>query len=149
MYVCKHFIIEELVPEEFYNTIMALPLHPNMAYKLMWSMFDERLLRSFDWIKEEYSPDNPVTINNWKWGGKRNWSCLRTEGSKWYSEGSMHSICEAGDMVFEHITAQQIRDDVIKRTDVPFTRMEGGVNWLHVDVKHTGLPKGTVYCFNP
>ena len=149
MYRCKHFIIEELVPRWFYERVMELPLHPDMAVKLLWSMFEEKMLRGIDWIKEEYSPHHPVTINNWKWGGEREWSGLRTTESEYYREGSQHSIANAFDLIFKNTTAAKIRLDLMSRSDVPFSRVEGGVSWLHVDNHPTDLPKGLVYCFNP
>jgi len=149
MYRCKHFVIEELVPQELYDQVTALPLHVDMIQQLLWGMFDEKILRAIDWIKEEYSPNDPVTINNWKWGGNRNWSGLRTTWSGYYREGSQHSIANAFDLVFKNITAEEIRLDLMSRKDVPFTRVEGGVSWLHIDNRPTDLPKGLVYCFNP
>lgn len=149
MYRCKYFVIEELVPEELYNQIKSLPLHDSVTDRMLWAMFTEEMLKSIDWIKEEYSPDHPVTINNWKWYGDRNWSGLRTMGSDYYREGSQHSIGNAFDMVFKNITAKEIREDLITRRDVPFSRVEGGVSWLHIDNRLTDLPKGLVYCFNP
>ena len=149
MYRCKHFIIEELVPEELYLEVTRLYIHKSVAERILWAMFEEDMLKAIDWIKEQYSPNDPVTINNWKWGGNRNWSGLRTVDSPYYRGGSQHSIGNAFDMVFTNITAQEIRADLMTRSDVPFTRVEGGVSWLHCDNLLTDLPKGRVYCFNP
>ena len=58
MYECEHFQIEELVPPE------ALELVDNKA--VLWWLFDDRLLRVADRLREEYGP---MTVNDWIWGG--------------------------------------------------------------------------------
>ena len=147
MYKCKHFKIYELVPKELYEM-----LHED----LLWKMFDENILKAFDWIKEEYSPDDPVTINNWYWGGTFSQSGIRTKNSKYYSRGSKHSVACAGDLKFKVITPEEIRKDIQKRIadgeTIPYIkRIENGTDtWLHID---TGVaPRGkesSVYFFNP
>ena len=149
-YRCKHFIIQELVPEELYESVQSLPLHDELKDKLLWGMFDEEALRAIDWVKATYSPDSPVSINTWKWGSDRNHSGVRDTNSVYYREGSMHSLGCAFDLVFQNITAQEIRDDLVERKYVPhIKRVEGGVSWLHIDTKPTDLPEGLVYVFNP
>lgn len=141
MYQCKRFEIYELIPKELYDML-------GQNSWLAWGMFDENLLRGIDWLADRYSPKDPVTINNWYWGGAFNQSGLRTAGSKYYSPTSQHSIGKAGDLKFKTITAEEIREDLRQLKYVPLiTRVELDVDWLHVDTKHTG--KNEIYFFKP
>lgn len=132
MYKCKHFKIYELVPKELYEV-----LHED----LLWGMFDENLLRALDWVKETYSPDSPVSVNTWKWGGGFSQSGIRTRDSEYYSEGSMHSVGCAADLKFKNITPEEIRRDIKRRIDsgetIPYIKRieEGTDTWLHIDTK--------------
>lgn len=146
MYKCKHFSIEELVPKQLFEL-----LHEDA----LWKLFDPELLKAADWAKETYSPDDPVTVNTWKWGGPFSQSGIRTKDSEFYSEGSAHSKGMALDMKFKNITAEAIRSDIKARMergeDIPYIReMEDGVNWLHISTRpKRGIMKGMVYFFNP
>lgn len=141
MYQCKRFEIYELIPKELYDML-------GQNSWLAWSMFDENLLRGIDWLADRYSPKDPVTINNWYWGGAFNQSGLRTVGSEYYSPTSQHSIGKAADLKFKTITADEIREDLRQLKYVPLiTRVELDVDWLHVDTKHAG--KNEIYFFKP
>ena len=143
MYHCKHFSIEELVPEELFEL-----LHEDV----LWGLFDEELLKAADWLRDRYGP---ATINNWKWGGVFNQSGLRTKNSQFYREGSMHSVGKALDMKFSNISAEAVRADLkamnARGEMIPhIRRIEDGVNWVHLDVKpQKGIMKGHVYFFKP
>lgn len=139
----KYFTINELVPES-----LTEALHED----LLWGMFDENVLMFADWIKE-FCNMAPVTINDWEWGGIYSQSGIRTKDSKYYSEGSMHSVGKALDLKVRGYTAEGLRKALRAYEEagnkVPYiTRIEEGtVGWLHVDTKETGLDK--VYYFNP
>lgn len=143
MYKPKYFILEELVSRKIFET---------MDHNAIWSHFDQDLLKAIDWVKETFSKDSPVTINNWKWGGDRQYSGLRVDGDDYYSPTSMHSVGKAADMIFKNTTAHEIRKSVTEMESmgivIPYiTRIENGVSWLHIDTKPTG--KTDVYFFNP
>lgn len=140
-YHCKHFSIEELVSPEAFNL-----LHEDA----LWSMLDDDALIALDWLRERYGR---ATVNNWKWGGPRKQSGLRTRDSKHYSEGSQHSIGCAFDVIFSNHSAQYVREDLAifeaSGGEIPrgIRRIERGVSWFHFDCKETGQDK--IYCFNP
>ncbi len=146
MYKCKHFSIEELVPASLLNL-----LHEDV----LWGMFDQELLKAADWVKETYSPNDPVTVNTWKWGGPFSQSGIRTKDSEFYRDGSAHSKGMALDMKFKNTTAEAIRSDIKARMErgelIPFIReIEDGVNWLHISTRpKRGIMKGHVYFFKP
>lgn len=115
----------------------------------VWRLFDPRLLYSVD--KMRFKLDVPFTINNWAFGGNREWSGFRTPRSKYYSQYSMHNG-RAVDIVLLHggPSYDEIRKMMI---DDPFddawkyiTALEmtsGGVTigWLHMDVRNHNKEK--------
>lgn len=123
----KYFAIEELVPKAIFTK----------RGEKAWELIDDRLITTLDFIKERF-PRGTVTINNWKWGGDREWSGLRVPASPYYSETSQHAYGRAIDAVFSHYTAEQIRQDILKNPALyPYIRgVELGVSWLHVDTRN-------------
>lgn len=142
-YRCKHFSIYELVPEELYDS-----LHED----LLWDMFDENILRFADWLKD-FCGGASVTVNTWMWGGNHSQSGIRSKTSKYYSEGSMHSIGKALDLKVEGFTSEALRrklkDFEENVAPVPYvTRIEEDtIGWLHADTKETFSDE--IYYFNP
>jgi hypothetical protein len=127
MYKCKHFIIEELVSPAAFNARGAKA----------WQLLDERMLITLDRLREKYGK---MTVNNWKWGGIREWSGLRTPESPDYSTYSQHSFGRAADIIFNDVTAEQVRQDLLANpTDHVFefvNSIEEGTSWLHFDVRN-------------
>jgi hypothetical protein len=138
-YKCKHFAIHELVPKQ-----MFLEIHEDA----LWKIFDDGLLMMLDKLKETF-PHGSMSINDYFWNGKREWSGIRTKDSKYYSSGSMHSVGQAFDIVFSEYDVGSIRNYILLHQDEfeYITRMEDKVNWLHIDCKHTG--KDEIILFNP
>ena len=109
---------------------------------VLWGMFDENLLRGIDWLRDKFGP---ITIN----GGSYTQSGLRTKGSSYYSEGSMHSVGKAADLKFKNHTPSEVRQKLKLMESIPYiSRIENGTEtWLHVDTKPTD--QGRLYFFNP
>ena len=126
----KHFKLAELVPLSVINSF-----HED----LLWNMFDEDILKSIDTIKEKFSKGS-ISINTYMWNGDRTQSGIRTKNSKYYSEGSMHSVGKAVDMIFSKYTTDEVREYILANQDeFPFIRrIEADVSWLHIDTKDTG-----------
>lgn len=136
-YKCKHFIIEELVDKE---TFEKTPEHK------LWTVFDDRLLKSIDFLREEIGV--PITINNWKWGGDRQWSGYRPPGSPYYSQWSQHSSGRSVDMIFKGIPAVEVRHRIKKllkqgklnniTPSLTFEeKMKGKeITWVHMDIRN-------------
>ena len=123
----KHFAIHELVPQYIYSK------YRDRA----WKFIDSRLIETIDAIKEAF-PLGTITINNYFWGGNRNWSGLRTPKSDYYSETSQHSFGRAVDMIFSEYEADHIRK-YIKKNPVKFPYVKGleeGVSWVHLDLRN-------------
>lgn len=136
--ISKYFKIHELVPVKLVNM-----LHED----LLWSMLDDGIIKGLDAIKEQF-PNGTITVNSYKWGGDRGWSGIRTKDSKWYSEGSMHSVGKAFDMVFSAYEVKEVKKFILENQELfpGITRIEGGdIGWLHIDCKPTG--KKNIYVF--
>jgi len=124
----KHFIIQELVDPVTYNKFG----------ERSWWFIDPDLIKIIDALREEFGS---ATINNWKWGGDRSWSGLRTSASPWYSTYSQHSFGRAADIIFKNHEAEEVRQAMIADPDkwleiVPHITLEEGVSWVHVDVRN-------------
>ena len=128
MYKSRYFKLYELLPKELYSD-----------EEYGWEFIDERLLRSIDFVRDLLNM--PLICNNWKWGGKRNYSCVRTPESSDYKFGSYHSLRSdrkvmAIDVISTKMTAKQMRNIIVaNKANLPFPiRLEDDVTWLHLDV---------------
>jgi len=130
MYKCKYFKAHELIPPDIYAK------YGERAFFLM----DDRVLRLQDAIREEFGP---ATVNDYHWGGSREWSGLRTPDSPWYSKLSQHSFGRSVDSIRKVITAEEIRDHIktnpkrwLDAAGVESITLEDGTSWLHTDVRN-------------
>ena len=130
MYKCKHFKIYELVDKETYE------IRGDKA----WALLDDRLLAFADYLRDEFGP---ITINDWEWGGKNQWRGVRTSGSPYYRPYSQHSFGRGLDMIFQNITAEEVRKWL--RENESLWQMDSGifsitceedVSWLHLDLRN-------------
>ena len=136
MYKCKHFVIEELVPPKVFKD----------RGQKAWQLLDDRMLMTLDRLREKYGS---MTVNNWKWGGDREWSGLRTADSPYYSKYSQHSFGRAADVIFKHDTAEKVRQDILAKPDEfafeYINSIELGVSWLHFDCRNAKR----IFAFHP
>jgi len=126
-------LLEELVPKEVFES------HGEKA----WAFVDPRLYESIETLSKRF-PEGSMTINNWKWGGDRNWSGLRTPSAlKWYSKTAQHAlhpidlVFRAVDIVWSDYTAEEVRQDIIDNPEVyPHIKSkELGISWNHIEVR--------------
>jgi len=136
MYICKHFIIEELVSPQTYKD----------RGEKAWQLLDDRMLMTLDRLRERYGK---MTVNSWKWGGNREWSGLRTADSPYFSKYSQHSFGRAADIIFNDITTEEVRQDILDNPDDPtfefINSIELGVSWLHLDCRNVER----IFAFHP
>lgn len=127
MYTCDHFTIRELVPPI---------IHKARGY-YSWELLDERMLRTLDRLRARYGP---ITVNDWHWGGVRQWSGLRTPQSPSYSPTSQHTFGRAADCLFFDVTPDEVRRDMLADPDHPDFALIGSIeldtSWLHFDVRN-------------
>jgi len=125
--ISKYFKIHELVPRKMYEKYG----------EAAWRYVDPRLIETIDLLKEHFNLGT-MTINNYYWGGNREWSGIRTPESTNYSYGSQHSFANAFDMVFSDYTAEEVRNYIINNPNI-FIYIKGlelGVSWVHLDVRN-------------
>ena len=123
----KHFDISELVDKKTYFD----------QGEKAFAYFDEDALIMLDDLREFFG--SPVTVNNWKNGGKFQWRGLRNPSSPVYSQGSMHSKGSAFDCDIKGYTAEDARKIILANQNHELLkrimRIEADVNWLHIDNK--------------
>jgi len=124
----KYFKIYELVPEHIYKKFG----------EKAWMFIDPRLIEMIDLLKEDF-PKGTITINNYFWKGKRNWSGLRVAGCPYYSETSQHSFGRAVDCIFSTYDVEDVRKHIMDNLDryKYIKGIELDVSWLHIDVRNT------------
>lgn len=123
----KYFEVHELVPEKLYKE----------RGERCWRYVPKELIMSIDTLKERF-PNGSMTINNYYWGGNRNWSGLRTPDSPYFSPTSMHAFFQAVDAVFSAYDVEEVRQDILDNPEVyPYIKgLEIGISWLHIDVRN-------------
>ncbi len=127
MYKCNYFSVHEVVPPRVFEERGGEA----------WELLDERLLITLDRLRERFGP---MTVNNYYWGERREWSGLRTKDSPYYSQFSQHSFGRAADCLFKNRTAEEVREIILSNPlDTEFEligSIELDVSWLHFDVRN-------------
>jgi len=143
-YIPKYFAPYELVDRHTYD------IRRDKSYQL----FDSKLLWTMDRIKEYFGINHSVTINNWHWGGDREWSGLRTYGSPYYSFYSQHSFGRAIDFIISGISSKEIREVIKKNPNHKafkyITAIEDfdGMTWVHIDTRNWNKKKRGLLIFD-
>ena len=71
---------------KYFKIFELVPLHIYKIYgEGAWKFIDPRLIEMIDLIKEHFNKGT-MAINNYRWGGDRNWSGLRTPKSPYYRD---------------------------------------------------------------
>lgn len=127
-YEPKNFVTEEFVPKHIYERYGDISLSIFM---------DTRIIITADQIRKYFN--RKMYINNYFFGGIRNFSGYRDNRSYVYNESSAHSFGRAIDFIISDLTADEIREEIIKKhKKFPFiSRMELGTSWIHVDCQNS------------
>lgn len=110
-------------------------------------VMDDRILRATDAIRGYFG--RRVTINNWQWGGDRQYSGFRDAGCRIGAAYSQHRFGRAVDLLVDGVPAAEVRAEIMANQECfpGITRMEDGVSWVHIDcapIEHNGI-----YLFKP
>lgn len=129
----KYFKIHELVPPAIYQK----------RGEKAWELIDVNLIRLIDALREEFGQ---ATINDYLYGGGRMQSGLRTADSPYFSVTSQHSFGRAVDIVFKDISAEDVRQSMLKNESkwlsiypyISLEHLKNGqpIGWLHIDVRN-------------
>ena len=140
-YKPEYFRPEEFLDRETYARIVKAGVNP-------WVLLDSRILFTADGIRDYFGV--PVYLNNWVFGGDKQWRGLRNPKAPQYSPTSQHSFGRAIDAHIKDMTAEEVRQAILARpNDSRFRfimRLEGTVSWLHVDVANV---PGRIVVFSP
>jgi len=127
MYNPRFFKLHELISRKCYR---------EMGERGWW-LLDERLLWTVDQLRERFGR---ATINNWKFGGPRNYSGLRQPGDPFYNRFSQHSFGRAADIIFHDADAKEVRNDIMDNPTLDAYKyikgLELKVGWVHVDLRY-------------
>ena len=127
IYKCRYFKIYELVSRRFYQ----------QYGQRAWQFLQIKPLITADRLRERYGK---TKINDYRWNGKRQWAGLRTPESPFYSDTSQHSFGNGFDPIFKHVTAEEVREDIVKKPNLKafeyITAIELDVSWFHFDCRN-------------
>lgn len=130
-------------------------VHPNIYKKfgdLSLMFLDANMLWTIDQLRIRYGS---ATINNYFWKGSRIDSGLRDITSTTGSPYSLHRFGKAFDLIFKNITAEEIRQDIIKNPNdeifkhikrVEWKKRGVPISWLHID--SANINNNRIYFFN-
>ena len=128
IYKCQYFKIHELVPPHVYKE----------RGEKAWELIDDRILKTIDMLRKDLGE---ATINNYEFGGDRQWSGLRTPDSPFYSPYSQHTFGRAVDILFKDVSAETVRKFILNNPDKyefkSITAVELDTSWLHIDCRNT------------
>lgn len=127
MKLTTNFWLEEFVSKAIYK---------KWGDASIW-FIDPRLPLLFQFIRDRHGS---VTVNNWKWGGDRNYSGFREPTCKVGAKLSQHRFGRAGDGLVNNL--DEVWEDIEKNFDLykkyGLTTIEKNVTWLHGDMRWTG-----------
>lgn len=136
MYQCIHFGLPELVyPELYYDYKNADRLD------LLWLVFDERVLKIADTLRDTYGP---IFVNNWNYDGSLKYCGKRPENCEVGAELSQHKFGRALDLHFTKVDAAKVRKDIMENKvslPYPISCLEFGISWFHFDVRNNDSDK--------
>jgi len=126
----NNLFLDEYIPEALYRKYERRP-------HILLGLLDVRLIRADQQLRDKFGP---VTINNWRDGGPRNWSGIRTPDSSYFSPTSQHDFGRASDKIFSDAPAEEVRQYIrVHWQDLGITCIEDHVSWVHSDVRwHQG-----------
>ena len=131
MYIPQHFGIKELVPKTLYDKYKSRG--DNFLFQVV---FDERLLRLIDVIRNEFGS---MTICDWSWGGASNYRGFRPPDCDIGAVLSQHRFGRAVDMIPKNISSGDMRKKILEDENSEKWKVIGGlemdITWFHVDVR--------------
>jgi len=131
MYTPKHFGIKELVPKALYDKYKSRG--DNFLFQVI---FDERLLRLIDTVREEFGS---MTVCDWSWGGASQYRGFRPPDCTVGAALSQHRFGRAVDMIPKDISPGDMRKKIIADQNSNKWKVVGGlemdITWFHIDVR--------------
>jgi hypothetical protein len=130
--ICKHFLIQQLVPPTVFEALG----------EKAWDLLDPHLLTTIDQLYEYFGP---MTINNWATGGKFKESGFREQNTTTGAPNSMHKKGKAADCKPVKCSPQFMYAEILKdpsrfpllttMENITATTTGPATGWVHVDVR--------------
>lgn len=140
----KFFELRELLPKDTYNN-----LHVGLGDKL-WLMFDGRLLRTIDKIREKHGR---MEVNNWFRSGNCQYRGWRPFDCSTGAFLSQHKFGRAIDLFPMDTTVDDVRDDIINNQNDDayklISAIELDVNWIHIDFRNWDRDTNGIFLIHP
>lgn len=128
----KYFKIQELVSKDVYEKYG----------ERSWQFIDEKLICTIDTVREFF--DEPITVNNWLWGGSLEQRGLRANkdplvASKKDYYISQHCLGKAVDFNVKDFTSEEAYNLILQNKDkFPYLKRIENIQytptWVHIDV---------------
>lgn len=141
-YTPKYFKSYELVDKTTYQKRL------DFSYQLI----DSRILWTIDKLREYFN--SSIIINNWKFGGNREWSGFRTKESPYYSPYSQHTTGRAIDFIVRDVNSKLVREEIKNNINKDvfkyITAIEDfdGMDWAHIDCRNWNKKENGLLIFN-
>ena len=134
----KYFKIQELVSKQTYEKYG----------EKSWIFLDERLILTLDALREYFN--DPITVNNWLWGGNLQQRGLRTNCDEIVKNKtlknslyvSQHCLGKAVDFNVKNHTVQDVYKVILENPKAfPYIKRIENINktptWVHIDIANT------------
>lgn len=136
-----YFTIAELVPKR------TLEQYKGRDH-ILWGLLDQEALQALVALREFFGP---LEVNNYVWGGARQYSGWRPGNSKVGAVLSQHKFGRAFDCHFKNVTSDEVRAYVLAhQNSFPWIHsIEMEVSWFHFDTRYVANWQGVIQQFTP
>ncbi len=119
----SYFHVSELIPPTLFE---------KYGENRSWNFVNKRAFDNL--VKFREYVGHSFIINNYKTGGPREWSGLRTSDSPYYQNTSQHSLANAYDIQCPDLEPQELQAIVQKvYADYEICGLELAPTWTHID----------------
>ena len=133
-YRTDRFTLYELLPKYEYSVL---------SEATGWGLFDPRMLWTLDRLQERFGT---AIMNDWYWGGSNQFRGWRPFACPVGAEWSTHKFGRAGDIMFKHCAAEEVRAHVLANPEDEayqfITCIEMKVDWFHFDTRNFNTARG-------
>jgi hypothetical protein len=151
-------------PQEFFSKEVWDQEHHKGSQ--IWRLMDGRILWTADRIREHFcgketrNSIDSMTINNWSWGGQRQYSGYRDiyidiilEDNN-FSRTSQHCFGRAMDYIFGRTTPEEVQADILNNPEADRYKFITGLEletetWTHNDTRSWDKSASGIFTFKP
>jgi len=141
---------KKISPHFFYHEYFSQGIWQSNSEKVLRRLIDERLILIMEKIRTEIN--QPIFINNWKWGGNSMYRGFRPTSTEVGALYSQHKFGRAVDFKVKNRTVKQVHDHILNNESsfmaMGVTRLEDrrdAPTWIHLDLAWTGADNIVVF----